>query len=198
LTKLGYPITGEEYSSRFAGQMLDQILHAIDRETGENFHERFPLGKHREEMLSTLAAEVKAIDGVKDILEKLVVKSCIASGSSVRRNEVSLKSSGLFEFFKDKIFSSTEVKQGKPAPDIFLYTAEKMGAVPARTLVIEDSVHGVTAARAAGMTVFAFMGGSHITLAWKERIQKLEPDIMFDDMRELPALMARYGEAAHE
>ena len=53
------------------------------------------------------------------------------------------------------------VERGKPAPDLFLYAAEEMRADPRRTLVIEDSVSGVKAGKAAGMTVWGFVGGSH-------------------------------------
>ena len=74
---------------------------------------------------------------------------------------MSLVLTGLAPYFGEQLFTSQMVKRGKPAPDLFLYAAEKMRADPARTLVVEDSVSGVSAGKAAGMTVWGFIGGSH-------------------------------------
>ena len=90
------------------------------------------------------------------------VPFCVATSSSPRRVELSLALVGLSTLIGDKVFTSTLVKRGKPAPDLFLYAAEKMGARPERTLVIEDSLTGIGAGLAAGMTVWRFVGGSHL------------------------------------
>jgi beta-phosphoglucomutase-like phosphatase (HAD superfamily) len=63
--------------------------------------------------------------------------------------------------FEGRLYTAQMVSRGKPAPDLFLYAAEQMGAAPQRTLVIEDSVSGVAAAKAAGMVAWGFVGGSH-------------------------------------
>jgi beta-phosphoglucomutase-like phosphatase (HAD superfamily) len=68
---------------------------------------------------------------------------------------------GLSAFFGAKVFTASEVANGKPAPDLFLLAAKSCGAQPDRCLVIEDSLPGLRAARAAGMTVWHFTGGSH-------------------------------------
>jgi beta-phosphoglucomutase-like phosphatase (HAD superfamily) len=98
---------------------------------------------------------------------------------------ITLGATKLMPFFEGRLFSATEVQRGKPAPDIFLFAAERMGASPARTAVVEDSVNGVLAGCAAGMTVFGFVdltAGSKLIDAGASRT--------FDDMRELPALLA--------
>jgi len=95
-----------------------------------------------------------------------------------------LGKTGLFDRFDGRIFSVDEVAHGKPAPDIFLLAAQRMDASPERCAVIEDSVSGVTAGLAAGMTVFGFAGG--VTSA---EALSIEGTIVFDDMRGLPAML---------
>ena len=95
-----------------------------------------------------------------------------------------LGKTGLFDRFDGRIFSSDQVAQGKPAPDIFLFAADQMGAPPNRCAVVEDSVSGVTAGLSAGMAVFAFAGG--VTNA---KTLSIEGAVVFDDMRKLPAVL---------
>ena len=96
----------------------------------------------------------------------------MASSSEPPRIRHSLTLAGILHHFEPHIFSATQVKHGKPAPDLFLLAAESMGAAPARCLVIEDSVAGVTAARAAGMTVLGFTGGSHCLDGHAEKLRQ--------------------------
>ena len=101
------------------------------------------------------------IDGVSSVLEDLTIPHCVASSSDLDRVSFSLSLTGLAPHFDRRLYTAQMVERGKPAPDLFLYAADKMQADPLRTLVIEDSVSGVTAAKAAGMTVWGFVGGSH-------------------------------------
>jgi HAD superfamily hydrolase (TIGR01509 family) len=98
---------------------------------------------------------------VSAVLSELKVPRCVASSSDVDRVSLSLDVTGLTPYFEGRLYTAQMVNHGKPAPDLFLYAADKMGSQPARTLVIEDSVSGVQAAKAAGMTVWGFVGGSH-------------------------------------
>ncbi|MEO3388368.1 HAD family hydrolase [Mesorhizobium sp. CAU 1741] len=99
--------------------------------------------------------------GIKGFLEALSVDRCVASSSSLERIHHSLDVTGLAGYFGDAIVSSSMVARGKPAPDIFLFAAGKMGAEPSRCVVIEDSPFGVEGAVAAGMVAIGFTGGSH-------------------------------------
>ena len=101
------------------------------------------------------------IEGVSSVLEGLQTPHCVASSSDVDRVSFSLSLTGLASHFDGRLYTSQMVERGKPAPDLFLHAAERMRADPRRTLVIEDSVSGVTAGKAAGMTVWGFVGGSH-------------------------------------
>jgi HAD superfamily hydrolase (TIGR01509 family) len=106
-------------------------------------------------------ASLQPITGIASLLETLPMPHCVASSSDIDRVSFSLARTGLASYFGDRLFTSQMVARGKPAPDLFLYTADQMRAAPARTLVIEDSVSGVAAAKAAGMQVWGFSGGSH-------------------------------------
>jgi len=122
-----------------------------------------------DQLSSKLKAEVHAafrsglcpIEGVGAVLESLRIPHCVASSSDTDRVSFSLSLTGLAPHFDGRLYTSQMVERGKPAPDLFLYAAERMHAEPRRTLVIEDSVSGVTAGKAAGMTVWGFVGGSH-------------------------------------
>jgi len=101
------------------------------------------------------------IEGVGAVLQGLRIPRCVASSSDIDRVSFSLTLTGLAAHFGERLYTSQMVERGKPAPDLFLYAAERMQADPHRTLVIEDSVSGVQAAKAAGMAVWGFAGGSH-------------------------------------
>ncbi|GGA98782.1 haloacid dehalogenase [Brucella endophytica] len=109
-------------------------------------------------------------DGIADFLERLHIPRCVASSSSMERIEFSLGVTRLRGFFGDAVYSSSMVKRGKPAPDLFLYAAEKMGADPGRCVVIEDSPYGVEGAVAAGMTAIGYTGGGHSYAGHAEKL----------------------------
>ncbi|MDN5929425.1 MAG: HAD family hydrolase [Hyphomicrobiales bacterium] len=138
--------------------------------------------------------ELKPIPGIKAALDKLSGPRCIASSSKPERIRLSLSITGLLDQFEPHIYSATMVKRGKPAPDLFLHAARDMGMEPDDCLVIEDSPAGVEAAKAAGMRVFGFTGGSHaLAGGLAAALALLEPDAVFDDMRLLPSLVAAPG-----
>jgi HAD superfamily hydrolase (TIGR01509 family) len=118
------------------------------------------------------------------VLEGLTIPYCIASSGDHDKMKITLGATGLWPLFEGRLFSATEVPNGKPAPDVFLYAARRMGASPERTAVIEDSINGVLAGRAAGMTVFGFAG-----LTPAAKLLDVGAAATFTHMRELPALL---------
>jgi HAD superfamily hydrolase (TIGR01509 family) len=114
------------------------------------------------ELHETFDRELTVIDGVVTLLDRLHeerMPTCVASSGSHDRMRRTLGLTGLHERFDGRIFSATEVVQGKPAPDLFLHAATAMGVDPAACAVLEDSVYGVRAGVAAGMTVYGYAGG---------------------------------------
>jgi beta-phosphoglucomutase-like phosphatase (HAD superfamily) len=115
----------------------------------------------------------------------------VASSSSLERIKLALSTTKLIDYFEPHLFSARMVDRGKPAPDLFLFAAARMGMPPRTCLVIEDSVPGVQAAKAAGMRVFGFSGGTHCHATHHERLKANGADLVFSDMRDLPALLNR-------
>ena len=143
----------------FLGRSVTAVLEhyeALGHSIPEQFSTELRAGV-RAAFLSSLCP----IEGVSSVLEGLQIPHCVASSSDVDRVSFSLSLTGLAPHFDGQLFTSQMVERGKPAPDLFLYAAERMQADPRRTLVIEDSISGVEAGKAAGMTVWGFVGGSH-------------------------------------
>lgn len=119
--------------------------------------------------------------GLPEALDALTLPTCVASSGPHDKMRHTLGRTGLYERFAGRIYSATEVSRGKPAPDLFLYAAQKMGVDPAACVVVEDSRPGVHAARAAGMRAFGYAGG----LTAAERLHGRDTTVFYD-MREPP------------
>jgi HAD superfamily hydrolase (TIGR01509 family) len=162
LTAAGYPIEAEDLAQTYAGLTFRDIMLRIEQESQQLF--QASLITEAEKLVdSRLKAEVRAIDGVHEAVAAVSTPFCICSNSGSERLEAMLTRTHLFPFFKGRIFSALETssKKPKPAPDVFLHAASVMKADPKSTFVIEDSVHGVGGAKAAGMRVIGFTGASH-------------------------------------
>lgn len=186
LNSLGLELTLDDYIDKFAGRSMKDCLSLIDDLAGKPIAQSFDRVKSRQNIARNLEANLKPIDGLAWVLDALDIDMCIASGSELDRILQSLELVGVERHFVGKVFTSHQVERGKPAPDVFLFAAKQMGVQPARCLVIEDSLHGVKAAKAAGMTVFAYFGASHVSDRWRKGVLEAEPDLAFDDMRDLP------------
>jgi len=188
LGKKGVSLTAEEAAERFLGRSLGSLAETVRSEFGVEIDPPFLAGM-REVLYARFRAELKPLPGVAaaiDALKRKDVACCVASSSQRERIELSLSVTGLLPQLTPHIFSATMVENGKPAPDLFLHAAAEMGVSPAACLVIEDSPAGISAARAAGMRVLAFTGGSHTHHAsYREALTLLEADAQFDAMENL-------------
>jgi HAD superfamily hydrolase (TIGR01509 family) len=156
LAELGWPLSERDVIERFVGRSAAYMRSAIEHQLGHPIDfERLFMQRHDE----VFERELRAVDGVAALLDALTAPVCVASSGTPARIRHSLELVGLADHFGDRVFSASEVAHGKPAPDLFLHAAASMGAAPARCAVIEDSVPGVAAGCAAGMTVFAYAGG---------------------------------------
>ncbi|MBV9568535.1 MAG: HAD family hydrolase [Hyphomicrobiales bacterium] len=130
------------------------------RAHGRNIPRDFPV-ELRALVRRSFVDGLRPIPDVASLLRTLGTLYCVASSSDLERVEFSLELTGLADLFIGKMFSAQMVRRGKPAPDLFLHAAASMGVDARKVLVVEDSVSGVEAAKAAGMTVWGFVGGSH-------------------------------------
>ncbi|MBD0416013.1 HAD family hydrolase [Oryzicola mucosus] len=162
LTEAGFPITAGEIAETYAGLTFKDIMLRIEELSSIPFQASL-IEQAETQVDRKLRNEVRAIDGVHQAVASVKVPYCICSNSRVDRIELMLDRNNLLPLFKGRINSALEVgsRKPKPAPDVFLHAAEVMKADPRRTFVIEDSIHGVAGAKAAGMRVIGFTGGSH-------------------------------------
>ena len=134
-------------------------------------------------------AAVMAVPGMRETVAAVTVPRCVASSSGLERLHRTLSTAGLLGLFSPHVYSASQVARGKPAPDLFLHAAASLGIEPEACVVVEDSIHGVAAARAAGMRVVAFAGGSHIVPAVRERLATSGADALAGDAAELRAML---------
>lgn len=174
LMRLGLTIDLAYVERNFLGRSYPVVMETIRSEFGLDLPPDFE-AQYREALLAAFQQELKVVPHIHEVLSQIGVPFCVATSSSPRRVEISLSLVGLAPLIGDKVFTSTLVARGKPAPDLFLHAAEKMGATPDRTLVIEDSLTGIRAGLAAGMTVWRFVGGSHLGATTPEEPQDALP-----------------------
>ena len=162
LSKLGVTINLDYVATHFLGRSYPTVMKQIRTEFGLNLPPEFE-DQYRERLMAAFQTDLRIMPHVKDVLAQLDLPYCVATSSSPKRAETSLQLVGLQALTGPRLFTSTMVERGKPAPDLFLHAMQQMGvADPARCLVIEDSLNGIRAARAAQMQVWRFTGGSHL------------------------------------
>ncbi|GHE86327.1 hydrolase [Streptomyces spiralis] len=161
LTELGHPTSYEDSIRDYMGSAMHRVHDLVLERTGRRLPDDFDDVFHAR-VFAAFERELKPVAGVTGVLEKLTadgVPYCVASSGSHERIRVGHRTTGLDRWFEEeRVFSSQDVGRGKPAPDLFLYAAGRMGVEPERCLVVEDSPLGVEAAVAAGMDVFGFTG----------------------------------------
>ena len=188
LAEKGIILTTDQAAERFLGRSLGSLTEVVRSEFGVEIDPAFLSGM-RDGLYVRFRRELEPLPGVAaaiDSLKAVQVSCCVASSSQRERIELSLSVTGLLSRLSPHIFSATMVERGKPAPDLFLHAAAKMGVAPAQCLVVEDSPAGIRAAQAAGMKVIAFTGGSHTGQAsYRKALTHLAPDGQFDAMENL-------------
>lgn len=186
LAELGWQLTNDEVVERFMGRTHEYMVAEIEAHLGRPLEAGWEAGfqgRYRD----AFALQLKPVDGVVEALDALDASgtlTCVASSGGHQKMRFTLGLTDLWDRFEGRIFSATEVAQGKPAPDLFLHAAARMGVDPAVCAVVEDSRYGVAAARAAGMRVFAY--GAGLTPA--DRLAGPNT-VVFGDMRQLPRLL---------
>jgi HAD superfamily hydrolase (TIGR01509 family) len=189
LAAAGLEISPAEADALFLGRSLATTRETVAREFGITVTDA-ALEVMRQALYAAFRAELRPIPHIAEALDALPCPYCVASSSQPERIELSLTVTGLWPRFAGRAFSSTMVEKGKPAPDLFLFAAETLGYPPTACLVVEDSPAGILAAKAAGMKVVAFTGGSHAaTESHRATVEALGPDAIVSDIRALPGLV---------
>jgi HAD superfamily hydrolase (TIGR01509 family) len=185
LAEVGVTMSEAEVIERYVGRSPQVIVAETEATIGARVPDGwFERGEAR--IREAYATELRPVAGVADALQAIDDPVCVASSSGHDSLRYKLELTGLYERFAGHIFSAAEVANGKPAPDLFLHAASRMGAAPDDCVVIEDSRYGVQAARAAGMDALGYAGG--VTPAHALEGPRT---VVFDDMRGLPRLLER-------
>jgi HAD superfamily hydrolase (TIGR01509 family) len=187
LTSVGFKIAPGEVTQRFAGMTSNDIHDVVEKEIGRKLPADF-LAKQKEKLDSRLARDLKIVAGAKEMLDRLEGARCICSNSTTERLALELKKVGLADRFAN-IYSAVEVgdRQPKPAPNVYAYAARTLGANPREMLVLEDSVFGVRAARAAGARVIGFTGGGHTWLGHADVLVEAGAETIINRFADFPA-----------
>jgi HAD superfamily hydrolase (TIGR01509 family) len=195
LTAAGFEVTPEEISETYAGLTFKDIMLRVEQVAGIPLQATM-LDQAEALIDKRLAQEVRAIDGAHDAIAAMTGKRCICSNSSPERLDLMLTATRLKPLFGPNIFSSlaTESRKPKPAPDVFLHAAKAMDADPHKTFVIEDSVHGIHGAKAAGMRVIGFTGAAHSYPGHADALTEAGAETVIRRWSELKGVLAALSE----
>jgi HAD superfamily hydrolase (TIGR01509 family) len=185
LGEVGLPMSYEETVRTFVGRSVATCVGMVEERIGRPVPEGWVDAWHQR-TLDAFSRDLRAVDGVEAVLEGLTVPFCVASSGEPAKMRFTLGMTGLLPRFEGRMFSAVEVPRGKPAPDLFLHAARRMGATPEHCAVIEDSAVGVQAGAAAGMTVFGYAAMSD-----PDALRAAGAAHVFHRMDELTALLAR-------
>ena len=183
LAEFGWHLTTEQIVHRFVGRSSAHFRAELESHVGRALPDDWE-DPYSSWYVDAFERHLVAVPGVEYALDRIPWPTCVASSGSHEKLRRTLGLTGLHPRFEGRIFSAAEVTAGKPAPDLFLHAASRLGVPPERCVVIEDSRFGVMAARAAGMASFGYAGG----LTPAEWLQG-ENTTVFSDMAELPGLL---------
>jgi HAD superfamily hydrolase (TIGR01509 family) len=189
LNETDCPTTPEEALRLGFGKNRHTLTAAVESRFGRRLPDDF-FDLLRARTALVLERDLAPIPGVGDLLAALQGLRCVASNGHLERVRQRLELTGLLRFFDPHVYSAIQVASGKPAPDLFLYAAERLRVRPETCLVIEDSREGVAAALAAGMEVVGFCGGSHCPADHADELAALGCRRVFAAMPDLAAFLA--------
>jgi HAD superfamily hydrolase (TIGR01509 family) len=183
LNELGLPVTIEDMFERFVGLSMPQCFELITEMHGRPPPSTF-VDELRQRAAAALKEQITPIPGVEEALTGLKVPCCVASSGDHEKIRLTLGATGLLKRFEDRIFSVDDVARPKPAPDVFLFAARRLGVQPSACAVVEDTPTGVRAAVAAGMQVFGFAANTPA-----HRLREAGAHYIFSEMTQLLQLL---------
>jgi HAD superfamily hydrolase (TIGR01509 family) len=188
---LSYDI--DDYKARFMGITTQAFFELLEKDcrakTGRDLPPDFRDACYSQ-YRKALASRLTEVKGALEAVRAIGHRKAVASSSNADALEEKLRITGLWEHFAPHVYSTDLVAHGKPAPDIFLHAAKMIGVAPRDCLVIEDSVNGVLAARAANMRVWGFLGGGHMDERAGKRLMDAGAECIIANWQEAAALLA--------
>jgi HAD superfamily hydrolase (TIGR01509 family) len=193
LAEQGLSFEREDYVTRFMGLSYEAFHDVIDAEAQKRLGRSISgdiRGELAQRLRQTMIARLTEVPGAVAAVAGTPLLKAVASSSTREGLERKLRQVGLWAHFEPHVYSADHVKNAKPAPDLFLHAAEKLGVRPGECLVLEDSVNGVVAGRAAGMRVWGFLGGGHVHDRLGERLVAAGAERLVKDWSEAARLLA--------
>jgi len=188
LKPLGIEIDANHIQQHFLGRSFPTVAQLISQQFQTELPANFE-DQYRNHLLETFEDQLQSSNGIKQALEEIDVPVCVATSSSPQRARRSLEITGLFKYFDARIYTASQVANGKPAPDLFLFVAKELKTEPQKCLVVEDSIPGLEAAAAAGMKAIRYVGGSHFDTC-RDAARKEMPGVQcFDSWAEFFNMM---------
>ncbi|MBY0448728.1 MAG: HAD-IA family hydrolase [Hyphomonadaceae bacterium] len=192
LAEAGLQYGAEEFAARFMGlakasfhaELLADSRERLGASLPEGFFDKLDLAKQH-----AFQTQLQAVPGARQAVASWAGLRAVASSSPRKELLEKLQRTDLSRLFEPNIYSAEQVARGKPAPDVFLLAAQQLAAPPGVCLVIEDSVNGVLAARAAGMRVWGFTGGGHADAAMARRLSQAGADSIIPHHEALTAAL---------
>ncbi|MEM8857151.1 MAG: HAD family hydrolase [Chloroflexota bacterium] len=172
LDKLGVYEDADSMMHRFRGWKLANIFEQIEEQHSIQLPNSFE-PQYRKAMAKLFASELKPITGAHETLSRLPHVKCVASSGPMHKIIQALEVTNLRQFFDNHLFSAYDVGSWKPDPDLFLHAADQMGFNPDACVVIEDSLVGIQAARAAGMRAI-FFNPNQINLPTFDKVEQIQ------------------------
>ncbi len=190
LAQIGLTYEPVAYKERFIGLTMPDFFAELRADFAERGEGTFPEDFEHQVISQSMARierELQTIAGVEDVLHAFDGAKAVASSSQIDKLHKKLEITNLHHHFNPHIYSGDEVARGKPAPDLFLHAAEKIGHAPSACIAIEDSANGVRSAVAAGMTVWGFTGGGHADDGLARRLKAAGAHEVFESFAEVSA-----------
>ncbi len=188
LTEHGYPCTPEQARARFTGWSLRNAKKFVEQQLGRPLPDDF-LDTLAEKDRVVMEEHLKPIPGIHEAVRAIDRPKCVASSGGPGKIRHSLALCGLTDLFEPHIFSAWQVANGKPSPELFQFAAQGMGTAPSACVVVEDSIAGVQAGIAAGMTVLGFCGGAHCGPGHDDILTAEGAVRTFNEMAALPQIL---------
>ena len=186
----GIEIDFAHFQKNFLGRGFAKVAADIRATSGHVISADFE-SRYRSKLMDAFTKDLRPIPGIFEVLNRLSLPCCVATSSSPARVEHSLKLTGLERRFGGNVFTSSRVKNGKPAPDLFLFAAAQMGMSPSDCLIIEDSETGLVAANNAHIPVWHFTGGSHLKGDESPYLSRTPKITAFDNWAIFPEMLAQ-------
>ena len=196
LREYGSTLTAADFARRFSGVSTPRVKEVMEEELGRALPEDF-VRTVRNRMNERLWREATAMAGIHDVLDAFDQPRCVCSNAEMKKLEIEMKRGELWDRFRPYVFSAEDLNLSKkPAPDVFAHAAQEFEVDPSRCLVLEDSIVGVEAARAAGMVTIGFTGGSHAVATTHDDLTEAGAMTVIKRLADLPALIEGFDALA--